>query len=82
MPIGSAASETDGVPRTSVDADDSDPSGTCAVCGAIEVVLHEDGSDGPFRECINGHQNGRENTGFSIGPLKFEDDSELDEYED
>lgn len=27
----------------------------------------------------NGHQNGRENTGFSIGPLRFEDAGELDE---
>lgn len=35
-----------------------------------------------MRECVNGHQNGREKTGFSIGGLRPRTDAELDVYDD
>ena len=85
MPIASLARETGAVTRTSVDTDDSGSSGTCPICGAVEIELAVDGPDGPIRECINGHHPERPETAFSIGGLQPNPDDEFaeyDEYED
>lgn len=81
MPLGVVVGDTGTVTRTAVESDDSERPGLCTVCGAIEVEMG-DGPDGPWRECMNGHRNGRENTGFSIGSARFEAGDEYDDLDE